>query len=190
MSIFTFIKKNDINSVKRLIDSGTNINQEYERGYTPLLLAVGLNLNEMAELLINSGANINLLDNFFWSPLHQAVCNNNIKLVELLCNNGANLNANYGSYKWTPLHLAVDENSIEIALFLIEYGADYTMKTLNNQSIFDLFKNDEHKRIITNKIIELKLQELWILEVVDQYESYIQWLPRELLEDSCSLKNE
>tara|TARA_R110002073_G_scaffold108336_3_gene243390 strand:- start:61278 stop:61670 length:393 start_codon:yes stop_codon:yes gene_type:complete len=53
----SLVKKGDYNGVKKLIDSGADINKK-SKGMTPLMYAAKYNKSEIATLLIESGAKL------------------------------------------------------------------------------------------------------------------------------------
>ncbi len=119
------ILDNYAESVKLLLDNGSDINQKCIAERTPLNLAIEAGHEKIARLLIGRGANINALDNRWPSrtPLHSAVMSNSISIAELLFAKGADINVR-NNYLETPLHLAVENECMEMAEFLIEKGAD------------------------------------------------------------------
>ena len=58
-SFCSFVKKGDYNAVKKLIDSGADINKK-SKGMTPLMYAAKYNKSKIAELLIESGAKLSV----------------------------------------------------------------------------------------------------------------------------------
>ena len=82
--IFTYIEKNDIQSVKNYIDSGHDLNIKNEYGNTALILAAFYNNVEIVKLLLNSGADIDKQNDGGNTALIIAVYNNNREIVELL----------------------------------------------------------------------------------------------------------
>lgn len=103
--LFKAIKKQDINEVKKLLESGVNVNYCLDFGETPLLFAIFCNHKniELIILLIKHGADVNIKNNNDVSPLW--ICTQSvyfdefcvdlykekIKLAKMLLNNGANL---------------------------------------------------------------------------------------------------
>lgn len=162
-----------------------NINVKTCRDESLLHFAVYFGSWEITKYLIESGVDINAKCNINLTPLHCAVDSIKKDIVEMLCNAGANVNAIGGLFELTPLYLAIQKD-LDIALFLLDCNADYTIVTKNNETMYDLAKPEFISKI-TNKIIELKLYTLWEIKELDKYEMVIQWVPRELLEDLCSI---
>lgn len=84
---------------------------------TPLLLALSLEKNRMANILINKGADVNIGDIEGITPLHLAVQSKDLELVTNLINHGANLHVKtkMGNY---PLALAINADCEEIVRYL------------------------------------------------------------------------
>ena len=101
-------REGDIDSARKLLDAGADVNQTTEYGWTPLLTAVNNRNYRLAKLLLERGANANLANKGGWTPLYLAVDNRNIEggdypvpkpdldhleLIEALLVKGANPNA-------------------------------------------------------------------------------------------------
>src|SRR5688572_21869185 len=101
-------REGDLESAKRLIAAGANVNQQTEYGWTPLLTAVNNRNYQVAKLLVESGADVNLANKGGWTPLYLATDNRNIEggdypvpkpdmdhleLITLLLEKGADPNA-------------------------------------------------------------------------------------------------
>jgi len=121
---------NDIAEVKRLIQSGTNINenQKWGRKMTPLVMAITADSPELANFLLDHGANPNIADVDGSTPLMWAIIDGgdgNVDLVQTLVAKGADVNArdNHGG---TPLMLARGLGSAvatNVVKILLEHGA-------------------------------------------------------------------
>ena len=87
--IFTYIKNNDIQSVKNYIDAGYDLNIKNEYGFTSLIIAAIINNLEIVKFLLNAGADIDKQNNSGNNALIWAASNNNREIVELLLDYGA-----------------------------------------------------------------------------------------------------
>ena len=90
--IFTYIKNNDIQSIKNYIKSGYDLNKQDNDGDTALIDAAYLNNIEIVKLLLEYGADVNKQNIIGYTALISGVVNNNIEIVKLLLNAGADLN--------------------------------------------------------------------------------------------------
>ena len=87
--IFTYIKNNDIKSVKNYIDSGYDLNIQNNDGNTPIIYSTSNNKIEIVKLLLNSGADIDKQTNLGYTALILAAYTNNRETVEILLDYGA-----------------------------------------------------------------------------------------------------
>lgn len=82
----------DIDVVKKLIKSGTDVNLKDYGGKTALMYAILNSHVEITEELINAGAKVNIKDNNGYTPLRYAKHSNSDspeKIIEILKNAGA-----------------------------------------------------------------------------------------------------
>jgi ankyrin repeat protein len=87
-------KRNMLESVKLLVESGANVNAIDNEGNTPLHIAAGgylarLDPLEAVEYLVKNGAKIDLLNNAGQTALDLAIIRDNTKVIDFLKNNGA-----------------------------------------------------------------------------------------------------
>lgn len=84
----------ELNKVKTLLASGSDVNAKDANGNTPLLRAIWNKQLEVAKLLIRKGANINIRHRSKKNgstPLYSAVQSGSPKMVSLLIKNGAKI---------------------------------------------------------------------------------------------------
>jgi ankyrin repeat protein len=91
--LFTAARSNDVNLAKSLLDAKANVNQQDDKGYTPLILATYNDNFEVADLLLKHGANTEVKDQSGRTALMGAAFKGNEREVELLLDNGANAGA-------------------------------------------------------------------------------------------------
>ena len=103
---FSVIRKGDLAGVKKILDSGQDINVRDGVGQTALHIAAYKGTPEIVDLLIDSGANIDAEDNRGGKPIHWAAIKGSIDNVEVLIKRGAKLNVRDKNGD-TPLHWAV-----------------------------------------------------------------------------------
>ena len=124
------IKNNDLDEVKRIIDSYNEIGYEHHNSTlngmdSPLTFAIKQvsDTYEIVEFLLETNqVNINLVDNMGRTPLCIAVTYDKINIVELLLNKGADVNLPDRA-KVTPLSIAVKNNNIDMIKLLLDKGA-------------------------------------------------------------------
>jgi len=157
-------REGDLESARKLLDAGADINQATEYGWTPLLTAVNNRNYRLAMLLIERGADVNRANKGGWTPLYLAVDNRNIEggdypvpkpdldhldLIKALLAKGANPNAKVKdntltrtifTMQWffedgaTPFIRASQSSDVALMKLLLEKGADVKAVTANGDS--------------------------------------------------------
>jgi len=147
-------REGDLESAKRLIAAGANVNQQTEYGWTPLLTAVNNRNYQVAKLLVESGADVNLANKGGWTPLYLATDNRNIEggdypvpkadmdhldIIKVLLEKGADTNARVRdntltrtifTMQWfyeggaTAFIRAAQSSDTELMSLLLKHGAD------------------------------------------------------------------
>jgi len=80
----------DIGTVRRIVESGVDINKKYGNSHETLLHTAALNnCLEIVKYLVESGADINQPDRWQFTPLHEAARVGSKKIVKYLLDNGA-----------------------------------------------------------------------------------------------------
>ena len=152
-------REGDIDSARRLLAAGADVNQATEYGWTPLLTAVNNRNYQLAKLLLESGADPNIANKGGWTPLYLATDNRNIEggdypvprpdmdhleMIQLLLEKGANPNARIKdntltrtifTMQWfyedgaTPFIRAAQSSDTALMRLLLKYGADPKIAT-------------------------------------------------------------
>ncbi|KAI0437057.1 ankyrin repeat-containing domain protein [Xylaria telfairii] len=145
MDIKTAVFGGDLAKIKRLINNGANVNEEFNDYYPTALLNNGTNVIEelsiyrptalhyainsgnltIVRFLIESGANINWVDEEGGSILYFAAskATPSLELVRFFTEKGLDIN-HQGGYYGNALQAASYRGNLEIVKFLVEKGAD------------------------------------------------------------------
>ncbi|MDH4241512.1 MAG: ankyrin repeat domain-containing protein, partial [Phycisphaerae bacterium] len=118
---------NDLNSIKELIEDGTDVDSKDKENQTPLLYAALCGNKQVVEYLVDKGADINARRSERDQPiLHKIARHGDKDMVELLISKGANVNAtaNTGAATITPLDHAVLSGHADVTAVLLAHGAD------------------------------------------------------------------
>lgn len=122
----------NILAVRQYANSGGELNQYDEFGFTPLIETAIVNDVNLTKLLIDNGADVNMKDMIGGTALHWAVENNNLEMAKLLLRNGADSNA-YNNNGEPVLVKPILRKHSELKLLLYEYDASarFAMDFLN-----------------------------------------------------------
>ena len=80
----------DINTVRRHIEAGSDLNEKDAYGSSPLIIAVTFGKAEVAGALIEAGADMKISNNDEATPLHLAALFSHTEIVKALLDKGAN----------------------------------------------------------------------------------------------------
>ncbi|XP_041923602.1 ankyrin repeat and protein kinase domain-containing protein 1 isoform X1 [Alosa sapidissima] len=112
------VASGDMESVRRVLGLGAQVNAQSQRGYTPLIVAVLCKLHDISALLVQQGADVVLGDEDGWAPLHFAAQNGDERAARFLLEHGAPPDATEKE-QWTPLHLAAQNGHEGVARVLV-----------------------------------------------------------------------
>uniref|UniRef100_A0A8D2AYN7 Ankyrin repeat domain 31 n=1 Tax=Sciurus vulgaris TaxID=55149 RepID=A0A8D2AYN7_SCIVU len=112
-------RRGNLSLVKKLIESGADVNLKDNAGWTPLHEASNEGFNDIIVELLKAGANVNCENIDGILPLRDAVAGNHLKAAEILLQHGADPNQKDQNQK-----TALDEaNSDKMEELLKSYGA-------------------------------------------------------------------
>ena len=95
IELFNEIKNDNLNNVKRILQSKPNLINSYLYGVTPLLYAIECGHENLAiELCKLTKGNLNLTDNDDCTCLEKAIEKNFLGLVDYICKNNKEPNLN------------------------------------------------------------------------------------------------
>jgi hypothetical protein len=112
-----------LETIRQLIETGTNINMQNVFGDTPLLRASKSNRPDAVRMLLEAGANPNIQNKDGITPLHTASEQGYIEIVKTLLDSGSIVDPR-DKYGITPLFEAAGNGHQQIIQLLLNAGAD------------------------------------------------------------------
>lgn len=131
------IEKNDLPTLKLLVEQKGDVNRKYMNGILPLNHAISKGRGEIIQFLISSGADINAVDDAGNSPLAAAVNASDYKTVSLLLKSGAKA-AVRNSLGKSLTFVSFEKNRSDIFDLLLASGADATERFESGNTFFHL----------------------------------------------------
>jgi ankyrin repeat protein len=133
---FAAVRSGDVETVKRLIAAGTDINMKNDEGRTALHIAAlqgtyGDSAAPLVSALLAAGADKDARQKDGWTPLHVAVANSKLAAVSALLAFKAQTEV-WDEVGNTPLHMAAQIGIGPIVQALLAAGAD---KNVRNTSV-------------------------------------------------------
>lgn len=132
--------------VRKLLDTGVDINIKNIGGVTALMAASSGDHIDVVKLLIERGANINAATNSGDTALAFACWKGHFRVAEFLVGKKANVNTRGGSGR-SPIFVAAYFGNIEIVRLLLDHGADPYIKSYDGVDAVQAFskKNPAEK---------------------------------------------
>ena len=115
--IFNYVRNNNIEGVKRLIQAGADVDIQDNYGETPLFIASNKGYLEIVQILIQAGADVDKQDEFVFTPLMIASKKGHTEIVKLLIKAGADVDKGNKTIG-TPLMIASKKGHTEIVELL------------------------------------------------------------------------
>lgn len=129
-SIYKVIEENDIQQIKELINSKTDLEIRNQDGETPLMNAIYEDREEIAILLMNAGANVNAQDKILNSPFLYAGAEGKLNLVKAALKHGADFNV-FNRYGGSALIPAAEKGHLEVVKLLVN-TPNFPINHINN----------------------------------------------------------
>jgi len=114
------VRENDMATVKKLLSAGVDVDCLFYN-WTPLMLAINKNNEELALMLVRRGASVTYRDELGNAPLHEAVRKNQIEVVKALSKAKCGID-DMMPCGYTPLACASQRGIPELVQVLIEAG--------------------------------------------------------------------
>lgn len=163
-----------------------NVNTKDVNGRTPLYYAVLKGNYRVVRLLLAAGADVDSVGKDGRSLLHVCACRNDFPMtLEHLLFMGADPNIpDTGGV--TPLTYALMQKNTSTAHILIMRGADIYVPDAGLYSPSYLLQQRYLSVAMQRDVVKKGVSELWIM-LTATYDSYVQWLPKEMVDDVLEL---
>lgn len=141
---FTSVKNYQLNSIKKYLQSGQDINAENDDGMTALHIACRSNNLELVKFLVDNKASINHQpEGYEITPLMTACSYGHMDIVKYLveeCNAKLNLRDSYG---YTALMMACERGNLDLIIYLLDNkNIDVNIKNIHGHSAIVLALNN------------------------------------------------
>jgi len=127
MDLIEAAKNSDIENVRLLLESGTEVNIQDRVGWTALMWASRNGNTDIVRLLLEHGVEVNIQDNYSWTALISASMYGHTEIIRLLLEHGVNVNIHNNKGN-TALILASIHDHTEIERLLLDNNADPNIK--------------------------------------------------------------
>ena len=121
-AIHEAIAKDDAESLRILVESGTDVDARDLFGDPALHTAIKENDPEMVRILVEADANVDAKNSFGDPALHRAILKGNSEMVRILVNAGADVKIT-NTFGDSALNRAIREDNKEIVQILADAGA-------------------------------------------------------------------
>ncbi len=136
-ALINAVNAGDINTIKKLLAEGRNINETDSNGATPLMYAIWNKKPDVAKYLIESGANINAQDNF-GNALIYAIQYKQHELITILIDKGADIESRNFLGETALVYAVLGAADFDAAKMLIKRGANINAKSAEGETVLDL----------------------------------------------------
>ncbi|WP_299881156.1 ankyrin repeat domain-containing protein [uncultured Cocleimonas sp.] len=131
--LFYIAERYGVEDVKKVLETGVDINQKNELGFTPLLIAVTENNVDIVKYLVSKGADLTLKNNKGFDALIIAANENHVEIAEYLLEKGADITTTDPRNKRQAIHIAARLGYIGILEVLLNKGVDVNQATANKE---------------------------------------------------------
>ena len=116
--LFDAVKRGELETVKRLLDSGLSVDTRNDNGATALFVAAESGFLEIVTLLLDKGANPDISDNYDDVPINRAAAAGHLDIVKLLVERGALYHS--PEIGLNPLATAAANGQLSVVKYFVE----------------------------------------------------------------------
>ena len=139
---------NNQKGLQLLCEKGADVHRcETISGHSALLIATKQGHYEIVKYLIDQGADPEIRDKFGFTPISMAIVEDKIDCLATLLGYGVLLERRDENYD-TPFLSAIRCKNLEAIKMLVSAGADITVKTRDDKSIFDIADETKNEEVI------------------------------------------
>ena len=146
-SLLQAAEDGNIDSVRLLLDIGTDVNYQNKDGWTALMVACQNGHYQVVELLLHNNADPNIQEEDGWTVLIFACENGHYQVVELLLHNNADPKVQEGD-GWTALMFACQNGHYQVVELLLHNNADPNVKTKNGVTALMAACQNGHYQVV------------------------------------------
>jgi ankyrin repeat protein len=144
------IRKNDLPTVRQLVQSGEDVNLLDEVGDAPLIIAAYEGFTEIVRLLLEAGADVTVVDpGMQATALHAAAYAGRTEAARLLIEHGIDIDKQGPHNGYTALHDAIWQNNVETARVILLARPNLTLKNHAGQTPLEMARSRGRKEIAT-----------------------------------------
>lgn len=119
-ALVTEAEYGDVNSVKALLDQGTQVDVADQNGQTALMIAANMGKLDVAQLLLDRGANSNARDKNGKTPLMHGATTAQAAVLQLLINRGADVKAKAPRDRTALIFAAEGAGPLDVRMLLAD----------------------------------------------------------------------
>ncbi|PHH63703.1 hypothetical protein CDD81_5575 [Ophiocordyceps australis] len=137
-------------TLRLLLQKDANVEEKTNAGQTALHFVSSKNNLPAARILLSEAkppASTRVRDGRGQYPIHRAAAAGSLPILNLLVDKRSPLNST-DNEGYTPLHHAIAEGHGDVAILLLKAGADFTIKTQNDELALDLAPDKDVRRYI------------------------------------------
>lgn len=145
MPLHCLVDKEDLEGIKRYIQSGKSLELKDNWGQSAILWALRHKKSTFIPVFLDAGADPNTKDERGISILYKALQMEKFSVADQLIQHGADINMlNNNEYPETALHFCVMKNKLGCVKYLLSHGASKQIKDSFGYTVLDRVETHDH----------------------------------------------